>query len=162
MNTLVHKGMVIPFDGNMEAFVETRKSLGYSQKVLAETLGLSDVSVIGHFESGGFILDERTHTIFLLLTDTHPIYKLERKEGKEDAELIIDPPETGEEMRDYRNKINGMTQGDMADLLGLRAGKTIISNYENNVKRPSKQNWTTFLLATDLHPNFTVTRTSKN
>lgn len=161
MSTQIHKDMVIPFDGNMQAFVETRKSLGYSQKVLAETLGLSDVSVIGHFESGGFVLDERTHTVFLLLTDTHPIYQLKRRDGKEDGELIIEPPETGEEMRNHRVQLDGMTQGDMAELLGLKAGKTIISNYENNVKRPSKQNWTTFLLATDLHPNFIVSPITK-
>lgn len=153
---IIHQKVIVPFDGDVESFIERRKTKGFSQKEMAAALGFFDAAVIGHFETGAFGLDNRCYTLFLLITDGHPRYKLELKDGDNAGKLLINPPSDGKQIRATRINAHGMTQIKMAKLLGLN-GKTIISKYENDRKSPSLANWTVFLLLSSQHPFYKIT-----
>lgn len=149
----IHHHVIMEFDGDLERFVSTRKNQDMNQYQLSQALGYSERSTIGHFEAGSKGLDSRGYTLFCLLTNTHPSYILEQ--GEDDGELLIKAPADGYSIRQTRLNANGMTQPKMAKLLGL-SSKTLVSNYENNRKNPSIQNWTLFLLITDQHPHYLI------
>lgn len=146
----IHQKVIEGFNGDIEEFIQRRKAKGFSQKALAKALGFFDAAVIGHFETKVFNLDSRSHTLFLLITDFHPRYKLKKKDGVADGDLLVQVP-SGKKIRATRIKANAMTQLKMARLLEL-SGKTIISKYENEQKSPSVTNWTVFLLLSNQHP----------
>lgn len=148
----VYRDVVIPFDGNLIKFIEARKNKGLSQKELADALGYVDRSTINQFELGSKGLDNRGYSLFCLITGIHPNYVL--LQDKEIGSLLISAPD-GESIREMRINANRMTQAKMAKLLGL-SSKTLVSNYENNRKTPSIQNWTLFLLITSQHPHYSI------
>ena len=151
----IHHNVIVNFDGDVENFIAQRKSRGLSQSQVAQVLGYSNTSIIGHFEAGVKGLDSRGYTLFCLVTDTHPEYVLLQDNADHDLLLVTAPD--GEDIRQTRLNANRMTQPKMAKLLGL-SSKTLVSNYENNRKNPSIQNWTIFLLITDQHPHYSLHR----
>lgn len=152
--TLIHQKVIEGFDGNLEQFIERRKKSGFSQNAISTKLGFFDAAVIGHFETGAFGLDSRCHTLFLLIINEHPRYKLEKKTDVKDGDLLIPAP-NGKEIRATRIRADHMNQMKMAALLELN-GKTIISKYENDRKKPSIANWTVFLLLSSQHPFYVI------
>ena len=62
---------------------------------------------------------------------------------------LIEPPEP-EEMKQLRID-SGLTQGELANLVGLSGG-IAISKYEQGNRRPSAQIWTLMLLFIGQHP----------
>ena len=151
---IIYQKVIESFDGNLEQFITRRKKSGFSQKSLSAQLGFFDAAVIGHFETGAFGLDSRCHTLFLLITNEHPRFTLERKTGMKDGDLLIPAP-SGKEIRATRINAAHMNQMKMAALLELN-GKTIISKYENDRKKPSIANWTVFLLLSSQHPFYVI------
>lgn len=169
-----------------EKFTEARHKGGYTQLEMSELLGLnSGNAVISKLEKGTLRVSDRTMTLLMLLLNLHPRYELiERKAATDikkadkdfmksvkeaeknnkerfyihpDAPLVIEPPEHkfGDLLLEYRTKAY-LIQEKFAELLNLEAGKSIVSNYENGHKKPSRQNWTLFLLALDRHPFYKV------
>lgn len=151
----IHHNVIIGFNGDIESFVAQRKSKGLSQSQIADVLGYANTSIIGHFEAGVKGLDSRGYTLFCLITDIHPEYVLLQDDIEHDLLLVTAPD--GEDIRQTRLNASRMTQPKMAKLLGL-SSKTLVSNYENNRKNPSVQNWTIFLLITDQHPHYSIYR----
>jgi len=146
------KQVIIKFDGDREAFKSLRKNFGSgNQEIIATALGWSDQNIVSRFENGEFSLDPRTFTLFSLITNSHPNYKLSQRQ-EFFGNLLIEPPSLGVDRQKARKKA-GLTGQKMADVLSLNS-KTIISNYENNKQNPSLQCWTMFLLVTDQHPYY--------
>lgn len=148
----IYHHVIVDYDGDINNFIAQRKIKGLSQAQIAAALGYSNTSIIGHFEAGTKGIDSRSYTLFCLLTDTHPEYVL--LQDNEDGELLITAPD-GYSVRQTRLNANRMTQPKMAKLLGL-SSKTLVSNYENDRKNPSIQNWTLFLLITSQHPHYSI------
>lgn len=148
-----HDNVILSFDGDLDNFIETRKRKGMKQSQVADVLGYSNTSVIGHFESGAKGLNDYGYTLFRLVTNTHPEYVLVQKDTN-NGSLLVDVPD-GSVIRRTRLNANGMSQPVMANLLCL-SSKTLVSNYENNRKKPSIQNWTIFLLITNQHPTHSL------
>lgn len=86
--------------------------------------------------------------------DEHPTYTLKRK-LKNYGSVLVEPPNTGDEIKKVRMSAKPMTQQKMARLLGL-SSNTIISKYENGAKKPSTHTWTLWLLIINQHPYFTL------
>lgn len=148
------RGVVIPFNHNRKKFIKLRKKFGSgSQQDMADALGLNNQNLISRFESGEFDLDPRTFSLFSLITDSHPKYVLTQRQ-KNYGNLLIEPPASGKERREYRVKAN-LTGQQMASIMQLTS-KTTISAYENERKHPSMQNWTIFLLVTNQHPYYKI------
>lgn len=149
-----NSNVIIDFDDNPEKFKEARIANGFGRTELAELLGFSDPTVISQIEHGVYGLDNRAYTLFCLLMDCHPTYTLKRKLANHGA-ILIEPP-TGKEIREIRTSLN-MIQPSMANLLGL-TGKSHISKYENDAKKPSIHTWTMWLLIINQHPYFSIRR----
>lgn len=147
-----NKNAIIDYDDNAEKFKKIRVANGFGRIELAELLGLSDPTVISHIEHNVYGLDSRVYTLFCLLMDCHPTHTLKRKLTNLGS-ILIEPP-AGEEIRKIRNGL-GITQPKMAKLLGL-TGKTHISKYENDAKKPSIHTWTMWLLIINQHPYFSM------
>ena len=143
---------IIKYDGNGQGFARDRKSVGLSQQEMADLLCMNDVSTIKNIENGEYDVEDRTYTLFALITGHHPLYVLNGKTAGGD--LTITPPD-GETIRQTRRSVNGMTQRTMASLLGL-SGHNIISKYEKNIREPSIANWTLFLLIIGKHPHYEI------
>ena len=136
---------------SLDAFINKRTVLG-SREQVAMILGLKDTEILSRFELGKTKLKNATYTLFLLLSDSHPKYQLQKKQ-KGVTPLLILPPTAGAERKQYRVNANKLKQDQMAMILGL-TGKSLISRYEKGHKNPSVQTWTIFLLATNQHPFF--------
>lgn len=149
--------VIIDYDNNPEKFKKARIANGFGRTELAELLGLSDPTVISQLEHGVYGLDSRAYTLFCLLMDSHPTYTLHRKLTNHGS-VLIEPP-SGKQIRKIRIGLN-MIQPSMAKLLGL-TGKTHISKYENDAKKPSIHTWTMWLLITNLHPYFSIRKKTK-
>lgn len=150
-----HAHVIVGFDGDVDKFINMRKSKGMSQTNIADAIGYSSQTVISSLESGDKRLGDRAYTLFLLITDFHPTYVMTQKHI-EYSELLIPAPE-GKEIRKTRMSADQMKQQEMAWLLGL-SSKTLISSYENNRRTPSIQNWTMFLLIINQHPYYSLMR----
>lgn len=148
--------VIVTFDGDYERFAKIREASGFSPAQLATAVGFTDNSVIKSFESKKLTLDDRSYTLCLLIMEAHPIYILEHS----GAGALIVPAPVGHKIKQKR-KMAGLTQIEMADLLGL-SGKTLISNYENSIKVPNLQNWTMFLLITCQHPSYQLSDAKSN
>lgn len=150
---VINENVILNFDGDVDAFIKRRKNKGLNQSDIADALGYSNTSVIGHFEAGVKGLNDHGYTLSRLVTETHSEYALVQK-ATDNGELLIDAPE-GSIIKQIRLNANGMSQSKMAALLGL-SSKTLISNYENDRKKPNIQNWTLFLLITNQHPSYSL------
>lgn len=148
------RGVVIPFDHDREKFIKLRQefSRGY-QEDMSDALGLADQNLISRFEHGEFNLDPRTFSLFSLITDSHPSYQLNQRQ-KNYGSLLIEPPASGKERRQYRIKAK-LTGQEMAEIMSLTS-KTTISAYEHEKRHPSTQTWTIFLLVTNQHPYYQI------
>ena len=150
-----HSQVIVSFDNDIDKFISMRKSKGMSQTNVADAIGYSSQTVIGSLECGTKGLGDRAYTLFLLITDFHPTYVMVQKHV-EYSELLIPAPD-GNGIRKARLSENRMKQQEMAWLLGL-GSKTLISNYENNRRKPSIQNWTMFMLIINQHPYYSLMR----
>lgn len=150
-----HSQAIVGFDNDIDKFISMRKSKGMSQTNVADAIGYSSQTVIGSLECGTKGLSARAYTLFLLITDFHPTYVMTQKHV-EYSELLIPAPD-GDGIRKTRMSADRMNQKEMAWLLGL-GSKTLISNYENNRRKPSVQNWTMFLLIINQHPYYSLMR----
>jgi DNA-binding XRE family transcriptional regulator len=148
-----HTNVIVSFDNDIDKFIDMRKSKGMSQTSVADVIGYSSQTVISSLECGIKGLSDRAYTLFLLITDFHPTYVMTQKHSQYN-ELLIPAPE-GKGIRKTRLSVDQMKQQEMAWLLGL-GSKTLISNYENNRRKPSIQNWTMFLLIINQHPHYSL------
>ncbi len=130
-----------------------------SQTELAKTLKLNDASIISRIERGEMGMDNRRFSVFLLITDNHPRYKLKLKEGvNKDAIDLILPTPSASDIKSARDNISGLSQRNLSLLVGLH--HKMINKYESssatskNMRSPSPHTWTMMLLATKQHPYY--------
>lgn len=161
-NGLVLENAIIDCDGS--TISEYRQSYYkkhgkiFSQTALASMLKLNDASVISRMERGEMGMDNRTFSVFLLLTDLHPYYKLKLKdpEHADKAELFIPAPDSVDDIAAVRHKVEGLSQRNLSILLGLH--ENMINKYESssatskNRRTPSPHTWIMLLLVTKQHP----------
>ena len=142
-----------------ENFIKLRRSNFPSSNhiVLNELMAFNYPDSVDNIESGEAKLDDRTYSLFLLINDVHPLYKLKPKTYNVHPEqarpLCIQPPNDGREIKKYRFHADQMNKNEMSLLLGL-SGKKSIYQYESNRKKPSTQCWTLFLLIIGQHQHF--------
>ncbi len=149
-------------ESNISNFIKIRQNFG-KQGEVAELLGLSSQVLLSRIENGSSGIDNRTYSLFLLLTGNHPNYMLTSQDDFESIDmrkLVQEVPEdNGESIKALRKSIvksktgKPITQGRFANLLGL-TGKGAISCFENGKTKPTKQNYTLMLLIADKHPYF--------
>lgn len=148
----VHHHVVIKYDGDYKSFAHARREIGLTKLELATLLHIKNADVIENIESGIYGVEDRTYSLFALVTNTHPRYVLNGKTAG--GELGIYPP-NGDKIREIRRSKNNMTQRKMARLLGL-SGHNSISKYENHAREPSIANWTLFLLIIGEHSHYEI------
>lgn len=149
---VVYRRAVIKHDGNGRLFAQARISAGFTQDKLANLLGIEEVSTIRNIESGIYDIEDRTYTLFALLTDTHPLYTLISKNTGGALGLVAP---NGDEIRRIRKTKGGLTQRGMASVMGL-SGHAMISKYESDSRSPSPSNWALFLLVIGEHPHYEI------
>ena len=151
----IHENVIRKYNGIAENIVTARKTKGMDQTQISEAIGYANIPVIANVESGVKGIDDRAYTLFLLITDSHPEYIIQKKH-LDCSELLQAAPD-GKVIRSTRINADRMKQEKMAWLLSL-SGKTIISSYEKNRRNPSIQNWTMFLLIISQHPYYSLMR----
>ena len=149
---VVYRRAVIKHDGNGRLFAQARISAGFTQEKLASLLSIKEVATIRNIESGIYDIEDRTYTLFALLTNTHPLYTLFSKNTG--GGLSLTAP-SGYEIRRIRKTKSGLTQRGMASVMGL-SGHAMISKYESDSRSPSPSNWSLFLLVIGEHPHYEI------
>lgn len=140
---------------------KTKDGSAFTQDKAAQALDFSDDKAISKIERGKAGMDNRTYSVFLLITNNHPHYSLEvinkASKLKDNNDVLVPPPDASV-IRNYRKNIKGLSQKSMADLLGLHP--KMINKYESssasiqNQRSPSSKTWTLLLLITKQHPRY--------
>lgn len=133
-----------------------------TQDEVATMLGLSDGQIVSKFERNGCNIDNRTYSLFSLVTNNHPLYNLQRKQvvANDDihSNLLIKPPVNPCDIKTARRAANGLIQRRASRLLGM--SDKIFGKYESNTAKlthrrsPTVQTWTLFMLITNQHPYY--------
>lgn len=139
----------------------------FTQDDCAKMLNLTDKAVVSKFERNDSRIDDRTYSIFLLMTGNHPYYSLEprSKNPPEKSTLIINTP-APKTIKAARMSISGLKQNQASKLLGLHP--KMYGKYESttasktNKRSPSPHAWTLFLLLTKQHPYYQLDYKNKD
>lgn len=153
------ENVVVKADAEKFSLLRSKHFNIESELALVKMLGLYDTDMISGIESKRIRLDDRTYSLFLLICDEHPLYRLIDKGVLVDSEfpppLAVRPPSKGDSIKEVRESMS-LGKRKMAWLLGL-SSKKVISDYEDKEKAdvlPSVQCWTLFLLISKSHKYF--------
>ena len=140
---------------------KTKDGSAFTQYKAAQALNFSDDKAISKIERGKAGMDNRTYSVFLLITNNHPHYSLEviskASKLKDNNDVLVSSPDASV-IKNYRKNIKGLSQKSMAHLLGLYP--KMINKYESssasiqNQRSPSSKTWTLLLLITKQHPRY--------
>lgn len=163
--TIIDDIIIEFYDGALNEYRKISKNTDDSamtQKDVADILQLTDDKFISKIERSIQKMDDRTFTIFLLLTGNHPKYRLvptSKKKQSKDKEnkskgLFLPSPDPSL-VSEYRANIDGLSSSALAGFLGLHSG--MVRRYEsegNSQRSPSSYTWVLLLLITGQHPNY--------
>lgn len=146
---------------DVKAFIDLRKKYGIQQEVV-DMLELSDKQLISKYESLDSGIDDRVYSLFLLICNEHPYYKLLHRSQDTNEEHTIKSGDYKDVLvlEDYNGKdikrirlLTQLYQDDFGKLWG-KATKSDVSKIENDKYRISSRAWTVLLLVTNQHPYF--------
>lgn len=150
------------YDGALNEYRKISRNTNDSpmtQKDVADILQLTDDKFISKIERSIQKMDDRTFTVFLLLTDNHPKYKLAPISNKTKKKSLFLPPPDFNLIHESRINIAGLKTTDLSRFLGLHSG--MVRRYESegsSQRSPSIYTWALLLLITGQHPNYKLVK----
>lgn len=150
------------YDGALNEYRKISRNTNDSamtQKDVADILQLTDDKFISKIERSIQKMDDRTFTVFLLLTDNHPRYKLEPISNKTKQKSFFLPSPDPSLIHKFRTNIVDLKATDLSRFLGLHSG--MIRRYEsegNSRRSPSSYTWSLLLLITGQHPDYKLVK----
>lgn len=150
------------YDGALSEYRKISKNANNSamtQKDVADILQLTDDKFISKIERSIQKMDDRTFTVFLLLTDNHPRYKLVPVSKKTKQKSFFLPSPDPSLIHKFRTNIVDLKATDLSCFLGLHSG--MVRRYEsegNSQRSPSSYTWALLLLITGQHPNYKLVK----